>query len=108
MSRYILIDNYSGYIFADSADLNGRIFDGTPTQFAEAFDHSINEYGRSYEMLHHNPRTTETGYHVYCAVAAGSEVVPVIEDGQNQEMIQTVEQQCRYVGFIRCLSTSAE
>jgi hypothetical protein len=107
MARYILIDNDSGYIFADSADLNGKAFTGTPVEFAAAFDASIGEHGREYEELSHNPRDTSTGYHVYRADIDGSEAVPVIHDGQDQDTIEAVERSCRYEGFVRCKAQEA-
>ena len=102
MARYILIDNNSGYVFGDSADLDGKIFTGSPIEFAAALDQSIGEHGRDYEMVGHNPMTTETGYHVYRADIGGSEAVPVVQDGQDQEMIDAVVRDCRYEGFISC------
>jgi hypothetical protein len=104
MARYILIDNASGYVFGDSADLDGQTFTGTPVEFAAALDASIGEHGRSHEVLDHNPRDTSTGYHVYRADIDGSEAVPVVHDGQDQETIEAVERSCRYDGFIRCHS----
>ena len=107
MARYILIDNNSGYIFADSADLNGKIFVGTPEEFAQAFDESIGEAGRTYELIGHAPHTTETGYHVYRVDVGGSEAVPVVWDGQDKETIKAVQRDCDYEGFIRIGSAEA-
>jgi len=104
MARYILIDNQSGYIFADSADLNGTIFAGTPTEFAAVFDASTGEPGRSYDMTTiYDLADNETGYHVYRADVNGSEAVPVIEDGQDAEMIAAVVRDCEYVTTLRCV-----
>ena len=103
MARYILIDNYSGYIFADSADLDGKIFTGTPTEFAAAHDASIGEPGRTYEeVARHALASNETGYHVYRADVCGSEAVALITDGQDQEMIDAVERDCDYITTLRC------
>jgi hypothetical protein len=107
MARYILIDNNSGYIFGDSADLNGSIFSGSPVEFAAALDASIGEHGRVYEELSRNPRDTSTGYDVYRADVDGSDAVPVVWDGQDQETINAVTQSCRYEGYIRCLAQQA-
>ena len=57
MSRYILIDNNSGYIFGDSADLNGKHYVGTPEEYAAALDRSVGEVGRTYTLINHNPRS---------------------------------------------------
>ena len=103
MARYILIDNCSGYIFGDSADLNGHIFSGTPVEFAAALDASIGEHGRTYEdVSRHALASNETGYHVYRADVDGSEAVAVVWDGQDQETIDAVVQDCEYVTTIRC------
>ncbi len=102
MARYILIDNYSGYIFGDSADLNGHIFSGTPVEFAAALDASIGEHGRTYEdVSRHALASNESGYHVYRADVDGSEAVAVVCDGQDQETIDAVVQDCEYVTTIR-------
>ena len=100
MARYILIDNYSGYIFGDSADLNGKIFAGTALEFAKALDESIGEYGRTYREQSRPDASNQSGYHVYRADIDGSEAVPVAIDGQDQEMITAVEASCRNEGFI--------
>ena len=103
MARYILIDNCSGYIFGDSADLNGHIFSGTPVEFAAALDAGIGEHGRTYEdVSRHALASNETGYHVYRADVDGSEAVAVVWDGQDQETIDAVVQDCEYVTTIRC------
>lgn len=103
MARYILIDNCAGYIFGDSADLNGHIFSGTPVEFAAALDASIGEHGRTYEdVSRHALASNETGYHVYRADVDGSEAVAVVWDGQDQETIDAVVQACEYVTTIRC------
>jgi len=95
MVRHILIDNASGYIWGDSADLNGKIFSGTAVEFAAALDESNGEHGRAY-IEAHNPRDTSTGYHVYAATDA----IPTVSDGQNSGTIEAVERDCAYVGFI--------
>jgi hypothetical protein len=102
MARYILIDNYSGYIWGDSADLGGKIFTGTPVEYAQALDESLGEYGRTYtEVARRALALNATGYHVYRADIDGIETVPVVEDGQDQETIEAVERDCRYVTTIQ-------
>jgi hypothetical protein len=103
MARYILIDNGTGYIFGDSADINGRIFTGSPVETAKALDESIGEHGRSYEEVGKGAlASNETGYHVYRADIGDSEVISNIHDGQDQEMIDAVTGDCAYVTTIRC------
>lgn len=98
MARHILIDAYSGYIFADSADLNGKIFTGEPIEFARAFDESLGEFGREYAMT--RTAAAGPGYHVYRADVDGSEAVPVVHDGQSAAEIEAVTTHCAHVGFI--------
>jgi hypothetical protein len=104
MSRFILIDNSSGYIWGDSADLDGKIFSGTPMEFAAALDAHIGVHGRTYEEVgHHALASNETGYHAYRADVGGSKAFPVVQDGQDREMIAAALD-CEYVTTIRCLS----
>ncbi len=100
MARYILIDNYTGYIWGDSADLNGAIFSGTAIEFAQALDESNHAHGRTYEEQSRPDASNQSGYHVYRADVDGSDAVPVVHDGQDQEMIDAVVASCRYEGFI--------
>jgi hypothetical protein len=99
MARYILIDNRSGYIWGDSADMNGKIFTGTPIEFAAALDASNGEHGRDYIEVD-RLGSTESGYHVYRGDVNGSEVVPIVEDGQDEDQIESVERLCEYVTAI--------
>ena len=109
MARYILIDNCSGYIFADSADLGNAIWTGeTPMDFARAFDVSIGETDRDYEECGRRElASNEAGYHVYRADDGGSDAVTVVTDGQHQEMIEAVERDCRYVTTLRAIRAGA-
>jgi hypothetical protein len=100
MARYILIDNNSGYIFGDSADLDGKVFSGSAVEFAAALDASIGAHNRTYEEYYRNPRTTESGYDVYRADIDGSEAVAVVHNGQDQETIEAVRRDCEYSGYI--------
>ena len=43
MPRFILIDNYSGYICGDTADLFGGAMDESPIDAAQRLDKSLNE-----------------------------------------------------------------
>lgn len=109
MPRLILIDDHSGYIFGDTADLPGdHVMDGTaardhemtPTLAARWLDEAgIGTFGRSY-VEHRQKPISAGGYHVYRADIDGSDAVPVVWDGQDQETIRTVVDNCRYVGFI--------
>lgn len=103
--RLILIDNHSGYIWADTADLPG--FDDSITDHetaalaaARGIDAHVGCHNpRSYAFAWSN-RDTGTGYHVYRADVRGSEAVPVVHDGQDQDTIDTVMRDCEYVGYV--------
>ena len=115
MARYILIDNGSGYIYGDSADHEGKIWNGdyidangdranddTPIGFARALDESLGEHGREYEDVSRSAlASNETGYHVYRADVGGSDAVAIIWDGQDRETIESVVQDCEYVTTLR-------
>jgi hypothetical protein len=103
MARYILIDNGSGFIFGDTADFTaGDSSDMTPAEAAERLDYSLGERNRSYEEVGRRTlASNETGYHVYRADVDGAEAVPVVDDGQDQDVIDAVERDCEYVTTIR-------
>lgn len=100
MPRFIIIDNYSGYIWGDSADFDTGNPDGTTDDICEAcrrLDHSIGEYERVYAEASSPP---PSGYTVYRADINGSEAVGNIHDGQDPEMIAAVERDCEFVGYV--------
>lgn len=108
--RIILIDNNSGYIFGDSADLDGRAFShGTLSEtdfalaFAEALDRSIGNDGRSYRIG--NARDGGAGYHAYRADVDGTDIVPIVHDGQSRQAIDAVESKCQRIGFVETRRT---
>jgi hypothetical protein len=118
--RIILIDKDSGYIWGDSADLNGGIFQLTesdydqigprhPTAddwalaFAHALDMSLGERWRAYAMQSAaTARNGQSGYMAYRADIGGSEAVGIVFDGQDKEVIEAVERDCELIGFITC------
>lgn len=100
MARYILVDNYSGFIWGDSADLDGAIFSGSALDFARALDESVGEHGRTYAEQPRPDASNQSGYHVYRADINGSDAVTVVHDGQDQATIDAVTESCRYEGFI--------
>jgi len=114
MSRYILIDNYTGYIFGDTADMPlDHQIDGeamretgnaalTPEMAAQWLDESIvGVYGRTYERVA-RLANNETGYRVYRADIHGSDAVAVVHDGQDRDTIAAVERDCPHVATIAC------
>ncbi len=101
MARFILVDNCSGYVFADSADVNGKIWIGDRAEdFARDFDASIGVTGREYESAY-RLGGNETGYRVYRADIDGSEAVPVVWDGQDIDTIAAVERDCVLIDTLR-------
>jgi len=102
MARYILIDIHTGYIFGDTADINGAAIScATTIDAARALDESIGQHGRSYEGgTRSDLRSGRDGYIVYRTDIDGSEAVPVVFDGQDPETIAAVEQLCRYEGVV--------
>ncbi|MFA5387487.1 MAG: hypothetical protein WC322_03790 [Candidatus Paceibacterota bacterium] len=102
MARYILIDNSSGMIYADTADLPGWYgSDGTPETAARLTDEQAGGvYDLSYTLRYEHHRDNRPGYRVYRADIDGSEAVPVVQDGTDGDMIEAVERDCEYVGFV--------
>lgn len=112
MPRYILIDNHTGYIFGDTADLPGEhIMDGaaardhemTPTLAARWVDEAIiGAFGRTYIQHSYAPAGAR-GYHVYRADVDGSDAVPVVWDGQDSETIREVVDNCDFICFMEVI-----
>lgn len=92
MARYILIDRHSGYIFADTSTLAG--FDqvnGTPNDAASALDAEMRS--ERFDYAETNRRDDRATYDVHSA----DDAFPVVQDGQSNETIGSVERECRYV-----------
>lgn len=104
MARYIIIDAWTGYIFGDTADLDGAARDETPAEACARLDASIGEYGRTYEEV--SRLSSDTGYIVYRADIEGGEVLPVVTDGQDQDMIEAVERLCERVCAVETRSAN--
>jgi len=102
-TRYILIDNCSGYIFADTADLNGPPRDESPLEAVARFEDSIGAGSRSYHMISFNPHSTADGYHVYRSDAT---VPAPCDNGQDNAAIEAVQQHCQYLGFVYTANTA--
>lgn len=96
MNRYILIDRTSGYVFGDTADRWWKMNESYPIgplEAAESLDRAlmIETTGLSYEQVaRHDERGT---YHVYSA----TDDLPMVIDGQDQDIIDTVMRDCIYV-----------
>jgi hypothetical protein len=72
------------------ADIGGKIVTGSPCEVAEALDKSIGEMDGPVEYWETYRTEANVTYDVYRADVRGSEQVPVIQDGQDQEMIEAV------------------
>ena len=103
MSHFILIDNFSGYVFGDTRDLAGwsNSDDLGAADACRMLDESIGQHGRGYEQVS-RLASNETGYIVYRVDIDGSEAVPVVHDGQDRETIEAVESRCDLVARILC------
>lgn len=99
MARYILIDNFSGFIWGDSANLEGNAFNGTPLEFAAALDTHVGPHTpRVYEDVSRDAlASNESGYHVYRA----GDAIPIVQDGSDEAEIEAVTINCEYVTTIR-------
>ena len=98
--RIILIDNNSGFIFGDTADFAAGVQIDSIQQAAELLDASLNVTDRVYSVIGRNPNSDCTGYDCYRADIDGSDVVPVVHDGQDSQTIAGVIENCEYVGFV--------
>lgn len=88
MTRYILIDNASGYIWGET---NAE----TPEEACRLVDYSIDRSNSRTYFEAYSLDSNESGYHVYEA----PERFPEIEDGQNLEEIMAVEALRRVATF---------
>ena len=117
MPRYILIDHDTGYVWGDTGDLDGPARQETPLEAARRLDLAYGETDRAYteHAPDYRPPSLRFGaaspatsaYHVYRADLDGSEVVPIIWDGQSREAIEAVEALCRKVAVVESIAQSA-
>lgn len=96
MAHYIIQDAYSGYIWGDTRDIDGKSVNcETIVDACRAVDLSISGVAREYQEV--SRLNGDTGYLVYRADINGSEAVG---DGQDREIIQAVERDCDLVGYV--------
>lgn len=102
MTRYIIQDCYTGYIWGDSADFAApggkKEQPQTMVEACRMLDESLGEFERTYEEV--SRLSGDTGYVVYRADINGSEAIPVVQNGQDQEMIDAVERDCQLLGYV--------
>jgi hypothetical protein len=64
-------------------------------------DTEFGEPARAYTVLTSSPRDTSCcGYHVYRSDVRGSDQIGNITDGQDRELIEAVENDCEYMGYV--------
>lgn len=86
MARYLLIDNCSGALFGDTADLDGPARDEPPVDAARRLDEKIGVYGLAYvEVGRRSLASNESGYHVYT-----SDTAPLVENGQDWDAVAAI------------------
>ena len=100
MAHYILIDQNSGYIWGDSADIDGKIVTGTPCEVAKVLDESIGGLDQPLEYEETYQTDVNATYDVYRADGYGSEQIAVIQNGQDADTINAVVRDCKYVTSI--------
>ncbi len=105
MARYILIKRHSGFVWGDSADLQGRPFVGTPTEFAQALDESYGEFGRQYDE---QPFATDHGDADGYLVFAPPADFPVVHDDDSRAGVTRVDIVCAPVCFIAVSQAEAD
>ncbi|QEI06851.1 hypothetical protein FXN63_14160 [Pigmentiphaga aceris] len=98
MSRFILIDNKSGFIFGDTADYAAGESDLSPAGAARLLDLSIGEHNRTYTELPETPDTAQLGYEVYSLDRPG--VIDVVSEGQDPTFVAEAIRAGRYAGFV--------
>jgi hypothetical protein len=103
MPAYIIIDAYSGYIWGDTRNFDGKTYNAESiTDACAALDRTLGEFGRTYAQV---PQLSGmTGYVVYRVDIDGSEAVPVVRDGQDQDTIDAVERDCDLIGYVEVTS----
>ena len=97
MPRYIILDNITGSIVADTLDLDGVPRDETPLEAVKRYDGLTLEDERSYTEEHPNAAlNTALGYIVYVA----PDDYPKVKDGEDQDVIDAMIAACEPVAFV--------
>ena len=106
MPRFIVINNRTGYIIGDTANIGGKIVAvDHPVEACRYIDEVRGARGKNYTQVARGDLTLNAaGYRVYRADEAGAELVPVVVDGQDTHVIEDVESQCPLVAMIRVMS----
>lgn len=101
MTHYIIQDAYTGYIWGDTRDFNGEVYaaDGILDACRKLDEIIGGADDREYEEV--SRLDGDCGYAVYRVDINGSEAVAVVHDGQDQEYIKSVQNDCDLVGFVQ-------
>jgi len=104
MAHYIIQDAYTGYIWGDTRDIDGKPYAADSIVDAcRELDRSIDgSDDRVYSEV--SRLSGDTGYLVYRVDIKGSEAVTIIHDGQDRETIKSVEDDCDLVGYVEWTS----
>lgn len=103
----ILIDTNSGYIWGDTRDLAGydasyaaalRDMDAAAKYAAATLDRDVGTEADEYKI---DNRGAPDSYNIYRVDINGSEALPLVGDGQDQETINAVKRECAYVATVR-------
>jgi hypothetical protein len=99
MPAYIIIDAWTGYIWADTRDFSPLLEYGTtPAEACRIMDEGIGTFGQTYREV---PRlNADTGYIIHRADVEGSEAVSIVHDGQSAEEIAAVRKHCPIVAYV--------
>ena len=97
MPRYIILDNVTGAIVADTLDLDGPPREESPREAVQRFDGLTLEDKRSY--VEEDPTAAlnaALGYIVYAA----PDDYPKVRDGADQDVIDAMIEACEPVAFV--------
>jgi hypothetical protein len=95
--RYIILDNVTGSIVADTLDLNGPPREESPLEAVRRYDDLTVEGQRSYAQEHPSAALNDVlGYLVYLA----PDDYPKIKDGDDQDVIDAMIAACEPAAFV--------
>lgn len=106
MPRYILVENETGVVVADTACVGEGAIDENPLEAVTRVERVIGlsdfECRYHYVTYHMSGAVPPWahGYHVYLGEIDGRNLVPLIEHGGDPEVVQEVRHMCMYCGFV--------
>jgi hypothetical protein len=97
LPRYIILDNVTGSIVADTLDLDGPPREESPLEAVKRLDSLTLEDERSYAEEHPSAALNNVlGYLVYLA----QDSFPKVKDGEDQDVIDAMIEACEPVAFV--------